>query len=94
MKILSNKAYRELIAGKELTELSLKSLKSKYDFIVEENKKLHLKNDLLHIELKESEKKVSLMESQLSYYSEIEQKFEHKKRLESERKKRYQTKKK
>lgn len=52
MKILSNKAYRELIAEKELTELSLKSLKSKYDFIVEENKKLHLKNDLLHIEIK------------------------------------------
>ena len=38
MKILSNKDYRELIAEKELTELSLKSLKSKYDFIVEENK--------------------------------------------------------
>jgi hypothetical protein len=94
MKILSNKAYRELIAEKELTELSLKSLKSKYDFIVEENKKLHLKNDLLHIELKESEKKVSFMEAQLSYYSEIEQKFEHKKRLESERKKRYEAKKK
>ena len=52
MKILSNKAYRELIAEKELTELSLKSLKSKYEFIVEENKKLHLKNDLLHIEIK------------------------------------------
>ena len=52
MKILSNKAYRELIAEKELTELSLKSLKSKYDFIVEENKRLHLKNDLLHIEIK------------------------------------------
>ena len=52
MKILSNKAYRELIAEKELTELSLKSLKSKYDFIVEENKKLHLKNDLLQIEIK------------------------------------------
>ena len=52
MKILSNKTYRELIAEKELTELSLKSLKSKYDFIVEENKKLHLKNDLLHIEIK------------------------------------------
>ena len=51
MKILSNKDYRELIAEKELTELSLKSLKSKYDFIVEENKKLHLKNDLLHIEI-------------------------------------------
>ena len=51
MKILSNKAYRELIAEKELTELSLKSLKSKYDFIVEENKRLHLKNDLLHIEI-------------------------------------------
>ena len=33
MKILSNKAYRELIAEKELTELSLKSLKSKYEFI-------------------------------------------------------------
>ena len=94
MKILTNKAYRELIAEKELTELSLKSLKSKYDFIVEENKKLHLKNDLLYIELKESEKKVSLMGAQLSYYSEIEQKFEHKKRLESERKKRYEAKKK
>ena len=52
MKILSNKAYRELIAEKELTELSLKSLKGKYDFIVEENKKLHLTNDLLHIEIK------------------------------------------
>ena len=52
MKILSNKAYRELIAEKELTELSLKSLKSKYDFIVEENKRLHMKNDLLHIEIK------------------------------------------
>ena len=51
MKILSNKDYRELIAEKELTELSLKSLKSKYEFIVEENKKLHLKNDLLHIEI-------------------------------------------
>ena len=94
MKILRNKAYRKLIAEKELTELSLKSLKSKYEFIVEENKRLHLKNDLLHIKLKESEKKVSLMEAQLSYYSEIEQKFEHKKRLESERKKRYEAKKK
>lgn len=52
MKILSNKAYRELIAEKKLTELSLKSLKSKYEFIVEENKRLHLKNDLLHIEIK------------------------------------------
>ena len=52
MKILSNKAYRELIAEKELTEFSLKSLKIKYEFIVEENKKLHLKNDLLHIEIK------------------------------------------
>lgn len=52
MKILSNKAFRELITEKELTELSLKSLKSKYEFIVEENKKLHLKNDLLHIEIK------------------------------------------
>ena len=52
MKILRNKAYRELIAEKELTELSLKSLKGKYDFIVEENKKLHLTNDLLHIEIK------------------------------------------
>lgn len=52
MKILSNKAYRELIAEKELTELSLKSSKRKYDFIVEENKRLHLKNDLLHIEIK------------------------------------------
>ena len=52
MKILSNKAYRELIAEKELTELSLKSLKSKYDFIVEENKRLHLKNDLMQIEIK------------------------------------------
>lgn len=52
MKILSNKAYRELIAEKELTELSLKSLKSKYEFISDENKKLHLKNDLLHIEIK------------------------------------------
>lgn len=52
MKILSNKAYRELITEKELTELSLKSLKSKYEFIVEENKKLTLKNDLLHIEIK------------------------------------------
>ena len=57
MKILINKAYHELIAEKELTELSLKSLKSKYDFIVEENKKLHLKNYLLHIKLKESERK-------------------------------------
>lgn len=52
MKILSNKAYRELIAEKELTELSLKSSKSKYLFVVEENTKLHLKNDLLHIEIK------------------------------------------
>ena len=52
MKILRNKAYRELIAEKELTELSLKSLKSKYEFISDENKKLHLKNDLLHIEIK------------------------------------------
>lgn len=52
MKILSNKAYRELIAEKELTEFSLKSLKIKYEFIVEENKRLHLKNDLLHIEIK------------------------------------------
>lgn len=52
MKILSNKAYSELIAEKELTELSLKSLKSKYEFISDENKKLHLKNDLLHIEIK------------------------------------------
>ena len=94
MKILSNKAYRELIAEKELTEHSLKSLKSKYDFIIEENTKLHLKNDFLPIELKESEKNVSLKEAQLSYYSEIEQKFEHKKRLESERKKRYEAKKK
>ena len=52
MKILSNKAYSELIAEKELTELSLKSLKSKYEFISDENKKLHSKNDLLHIEIK------------------------------------------
>lgn len=52
MKILSNKAYRELIAEKELTELSLKSLKSKYEFISDENKKLQSKNDLLHIEIK------------------------------------------
>lgn len=52
MKILSNKAYSELIAEKESTELSLKSLKSKYEFISDENKKLHLKNDLLHIEIK------------------------------------------
>ena len=52
MKILSNKAYSELIAEKELTELSLKSLKSKYEFISDENKKLHLKNDFLHIEIK------------------------------------------
>lgn len=52
MKILSNKAYRELIAEKELTELSLKSLKSKYEFIVEENEWLHLKNDVLSVEVK------------------------------------------
>lgn len=52
MKILSNKAYSELIAEKELTELSLKSLKSKYEFISDENKKLHSKNDLMHIEIK------------------------------------------
>ena len=52
MKILSNKAYRELITEKELTELSLKSLKSKYEFISEENEWLHLKNDLLYVELK------------------------------------------
>lgn len=52
MKILSNKAYRELITEKELTELSLKSLKSKYEFISDENKKLHSKNDFLHIEIK------------------------------------------
>lgn len=52
MKILSNKAYSELIAEKESTELSLKSLKSKYEFISDENKKLHSKNDLLHIEIK------------------------------------------
>lgn len=52
MKILSNKAYSELITEKELTELSLKSLKSKYEFISDENKKMHLKNDLLHIEIK------------------------------------------
>lgn len=52
MKILSNRAYSELIAEKELTELSLKSLKSKYEFISDENKKLHLKNDLMHIEIK------------------------------------------
>ena len=51
MKILSNKAYRELIAEKELTELSLKSLKSKYEFVVEENEWLHLKNELLHVEV-------------------------------------------
>ena len=65
MKILSNKDYRELIAEKELTELSLKSLKSKYDFIVEENKKLHLKNDLLHIEIKSLSEKSEKYDSYL-----------------------------
>ena len=62
MKILSNKAYSELIAEKELTELSLKSLKSKYEFISDENKELHLKNDLLHVEIK------SLREKAEKYY--------------------------
>ena len=65
MKILSNKAYRELIAEKELTELSLKSLKSKYDFIVEENKRMHLKNDLLQIEIKSLSEKAEKYDTYL-----------------------------
>lgn len=68
MKILSNKAYSELIAEKELTELSLKSLKSKYEFISDENKKLHSKNDLMHIEIKSLREKAEKYDIYLQKY--------------------------
>lgn len=54
MKILSNKAYSELIAEKESTELSLKSLKSKYEFISDEIKSLREKAEKYDIYLQKS----------------------------------------
>lgn len=50
MKILKNSTYRELTNAKEQAEAQLSELNSRYDFIVSENKRLHLKNDLLKIE--------------------------------------------
>ena len=52
MKILKNSTYRELTNAKEQTEAQLSELQSRYDFIVTENKRLHLKNELLHVEIK------------------------------------------
>ena len=52
MKILKNSTYRELTNAQEQTKAQLSELNSRYDFIVAENKRLHLKNELLKIENK------------------------------------------
>ena len=50
MIILKNSTYRELTNAKEQTKAQLSELNSRYDFIVAENKRLHLKNEMLKIE--------------------------------------------
>ena len=52
MIILKNSTYRELTNAQEQTEAQLSELQTRYDFIVSENRRLHLKNDLLKIENK------------------------------------------
>ena len=50
MKILKNSTYLELTNAQEQTKAQLSELQTRYDFIVKENKRLHLKNELLKIE--------------------------------------------
>lgn len=52
MIILKNSTYRELTNAQEQTKSQLSDLQTRYDFIVSENKRLHLKNELLRIENK------------------------------------------